>query len=72
MRAALSFTTGWAGCSKPLERESSHHFAKGAPMEKRRREQLRRQKQQDKERRRLQRVAQKQTNRQDGKDSDPA
>lgn len=40
-------------------------------MEKRRREQLRRQKQQDKERRRLQRVAQKQTNRQDGKDSDP-
>jgi hypothetical protein len=41
-------------------------------MEKRRREQIRRQKQQDKERRRLQRVAQKQTNRQDGKDSDPA
>ena len=41
-------------------------------MEKRRREQLRRQKQQDKERPWLQRVAQKQTNRQDGKDSDPA
>ena len=41
-------------------------------MEKRRREQIRRQKQQDKERRRPQRVAQKQTNRQAGKDSDPA
>ena len=37
-------------------------------MEKRRREQLRRQKQQDKERPWLQRVAQKQTNWQDGKD----
>ena len=41
-------------------------------MEKRRREQVRRQKQQDKERRRLQRIAQKQVNRQDGKDSDLA
>ena len=40
-------------------------------MEKRRREQIRRQKQQDKERRRLQRVAQKQANRQYSKDSDP-
>jgi hypothetical protein len=41
-------------------------------MEKRRREQIRRQKQQDKERRRLQRVAQKQANPQDGKGSEPA
>jgi hypothetical protein len=39
----------------------SHRFFRGDQLEKRRREQLRRQKQQDKEQRRVKRVAERQT-----------